>query len=193
MTPFKVPSSLRSGDAPLCHGPNLVEGPGPELVGDEVTPGTSYYPVRYWPFAPLIFDYVRHAMPYDRPGILSADETYALTAFLLHRNGIIEEDDVMDAKSLLGVVMPHRSRHVDRRQIGSPGDHGPGRCSPDIWNRAPEPNHAAVVVKPNRGRKQDPRRSQHLATSSLPTRAPASSSRSSTISTRPGNLTGKDE
>ncbi len=109
---------------PLCHGPNLVEGPGPVLVGEELT-GLSYYPVSYWPFAPLIFDFVRRAMPYDRAGILSADEAYALTALLLHRNDLIEEDDVMDANSLPKVVMPHRSRYVD-----PPADWKPGRPRP---------------------------------------------------------------
>ena len=108
-----------------CHGPNLVEGPGPELVGDEVTSRTSYYPLRYWQFAPLIFDFIRRAMPYDRPGFLGADETYALTAFLLHRNDIIQEGDVMDAKSLPTVRMPHRSRYVD-----PPPDWKPGRSRP---------------------------------------------------------------
>jgi len=48
-------------------------------------------------------------MPYDRPGRLSNDEVYALTAFLLFRNGIIEETDVMDAKSLAHVQMPYRA------------------------------------------------------------------------------------
>jgi len=46
-------------------------------------------------------------MPYDRPGILTDDETYAVTAFLLYRNGIILEDAVMDADSLPKVEMPH--------------------------------------------------------------------------------------
>ena len=50
-------------------------------------------------------------MPYDRPGRLAPDEAYALTAFLLFRNGIIQEDDVMDAKSLPKVQMPHRSEY----------------------------------------------------------------------------------
>ena len=48
-------------------------------------------------------------MPYDRPWHLTADEVYALVAFLLYRNGIIQEGDVMDAKSLPKVQMPHRA------------------------------------------------------------------------------------
>lgn len=109
---------------PLCHGPNLVEGPGPKLVGEDLE-GLSYYPVSYWPDAPLIFDFIRRAMPYDRAGILSDDEAYALTALLLHRNDLIEEEDVMDADSLPSVVMPHRSRFTE-----PPADWQPGRPRP---------------------------------------------------------------
>ena len=107
-----------------CHGPNLIEGPGPVLVGENLE-GVSYYPVSYWPYAPLIFDFVRRAMPYDRAGTLSADEAYALTALLLYRNGIIEEEDVMDADSLPRVVMPNRDRYTV-----PPADWQPGRPRP---------------------------------------------------------------
>ena len=95
-----------------CHGPNQIEGPAPRLVGGEVLPNTSYYPIPYWPFAPSIWDFINRAMPMDRPGYLSADEVYALTAFLLFRNGIIQETDLMDAKSLPKVQMPNRDRYT---------------------------------------------------------------------------------
>ena len=65
-----------------------------------------------WPFAPTIWGYIHRAMPYDRPGHLTVDEVYGLTAFLLHRNGIIEEDDVMDADTLPAVQMPHRADYT---------------------------------------------------------------------------------
>jgi cytochrome c len=93
-----------------CHGPTATEGPANELVGGEPTPSSSYFPIVYWPYATMIWDFIHRAMPYDRPGRLTADESYALTAFLLFRNGIIQEDDVMDAKSLPKVRMPHRDR-----------------------------------------------------------------------------------
>ena len=48
-------------------------------------------------------------MPYDRPGHLTPNEVYALTAFLLYRNDIIGDDDLMDAESLPAVEMPHRA------------------------------------------------------------------------------------
>jgi hypothetical protein len=91
-----------------CHGPTGTEGPAVVLVGGQVTSFTNYWPISHWPFAPSIWDYIRRVMPYDRPGVLTVDEAYAVTAFLLYRNGIIGEDDVMDAGSLPLVEMPHR-------------------------------------------------------------------------------------
>lgn len=94
-----------------CHGPTAKEGPALELVGGKILPGTNYFPIAYWPFAPTIWDYIHRAMPYNRPGRLTADEVYSLVAFLLFRNGIIQEEDVMDAKSLPKVQMPHRAEY----------------------------------------------------------------------------------
>ncbi len=94
-----------------CHGPTGKEGPALVLVGGEATLATNYFPIKYWPFAPPIWDFIHRAMPYDRPGRLTSDEVYALVAFLLFRNGIIQEDDVMDAKSLPRVQMPYRAEY----------------------------------------------------------------------------------
>jgi hypothetical protein len=92
-----------------CHGPTGKEGPGPNLIGGKPTIQTSYYPIIYWPYAPMVWDWINRAMPYDRPGRLTPNEAYALTAFLLFRNNLVQEEDVMDAKSLPKVQMPHRS------------------------------------------------------------------------------------
>jgi S-disulfanyl-L-cysteine oxidoreductase SoxD len=94
-----------------CHGPTGKEGPALVLVGGEATLATNYFPIKYWPFAPPIWDFIHRAMPYDRPGRLTSDEVYALVAFLLFRNDIIQEDDVMDARSLPKVQMPYRAEY----------------------------------------------------------------------------------
>jgi hypothetical protein len=47
-------------------------------------------------------------MPEPKPGSLTADEVYALTAFVLYRNAIIQESDVLDAKTLPKIRMPNR-------------------------------------------------------------------------------------
>ena len=95
-----------------CHGPTGAEGPSIPLVGGAVTTRTNYWPIRHWPFAPSIWDYIRRVMPYDRPGILTDDEAYAVTAFLLYRNDIISEEDVMDAQTLPLVRMPRRGDYA---------------------------------------------------------------------------------
>lgn len=71
----------------------------------------------YWPYATTLFDYVRRTMPITAPGSLTADETYALVAFVLAENGIIDRNAVLDAGALTAVRMPARDRFVpdDRR------------------------------------------------------------------------------
>ena len=102
-----------------CHGPTGtgIEGQGPyrTLVGCQGTLKTNH-PVRtigsFWPFATTVWDYINRAMPWNKEGSLSADEVYAVTAFLLYRNGIIQESDVLDAKSLPKIPMPNRNGFV---------------------------------------------------------------------------------
>ncbi len=62
---------------------------------------------------------ISRAMPFGNPGTLDADEVYSLVAALLHMNGIITEDAVMNAATLPAVVMPARDRFVvDDRKGG---------------------------------------------------------------------------
>jgi cytochrome c len=51
-------------------------------------------------------------MPLNQPGSLSADDTYAVTAFLLNRNKIIDTSEVMDKESLPKVRMPNRDGFI---------------------------------------------------------------------------------
>ncbi|HEU0020701.1 MAG TPA: cytochrome c [Dehalococcoidia bacterium] len=62
----------------------------------------------YWPYATTVFDYVKRAMPFDKPGSLTDEEVYAVTAWLLNQNGIIGEDEVMNAETLPEVKLPGR-------------------------------------------------------------------------------------
>ena len=66
----------------------------------------------FWQHAPTLWSYIRRTQPFDEPGVLTADEVYAVTAYLLHRNGIIGENDVMDATTLPRVRMPNRDGFV---------------------------------------------------------------------------------
>ena len=60
------------------------------------------------PFATTIWDYINRGMPLGREGSLKPDEVYALTAYILYRNNVIKEDEVLSAESLPKVKMPNR-------------------------------------------------------------------------------------
>jgi S-disulfanyl-L-cysteine oxidoreductase SoxD len=98
-----------------CHGPTGVEGPKDRLVGG-MNSLNSPKPVRtvgsYWPYATTLYDYIHRAMPFNAPQSLAPDEVYSLVAWLLHQNGIIPEDVVVDARSLPGIQMPNRDGFV---------------------------------------------------------------------------------
>jgi cytochrome c len=95
-----------------CHGVDGAGRPNDQLVGGQGTLRDAA-PIRtigsYWPYATTVFDYVRRAMPYVTPHSLTADETYAVTAYLLALNNVIAQDAVMDATTLPKVVMPNRA------------------------------------------------------------------------------------
>jgi mono/diheme cytochrome c family protein len=98
-----------------CHGEKGGGTPNDRLVGGQGTL-TQLAQVRtlgsYWPYATTVFDYIRRAMPFQAPQSLSNDETYALTAYLLALNGIIDDDETMDARSLPKVQMPNRDGFI---------------------------------------------------------------------------------
>ena len=99
-----------------CHG---VDGSGDsadELAGahhsltdnpPDKTIGT------YWPYATTLFDFTRRAMPLNSPGILSTDEVYAVTAYLLYLNKIIKNDTVINEVTLPKINMPNRQGFIN--------------------------------------------------------------------------------
>lgn len=104
-----------------CHGPTGTEGPNDVLVGIEpweAWPG-SVTVGGYWPYATTLYDYISRAMPQLTPGALTANQTYAVIAYILNRNGLVGAGAVMSAETLPEVRMPARERFVmDDRQGG---------------------------------------------------------------------------
>ena len=66
----------------------------------------------YWPYATTLFDYIRRAMPFATPGSLTADEIYAVSAYILAEAKIIDKSMVLDAQTLPRVEMPNRHGFV---------------------------------------------------------------------------------
>ncbi|MBI4204969.1 MAG: cytochrome c [Betaproteobacteria bacterium] len=99
-----------------CHGPEAKKGPmyGPMVggIGSFKTDKRMLTPGSMYPYAPILFDYIRRAMPMDRPQTLTANEVYALSAYLLNLNGLIPADAVMDQRSLVQVKMPNRDGFI---------------------------------------------------------------------------------
>jgi mono/diheme cytochrome c family protein len=103
-----------------CHGKTGKEGPNDVLVGR--LPGDAFPFAKdprapktigsYWPYATTVFDYIRRAMPPDKPGSLRDEEVYGLVAYLLSLNELIPPDAVMDAASLPKVKMPAHDHFV---------------------------------------------------------------------------------
>jgi mono/diheme cytochrome c family protein len=99
-----------------CHGEDAKGGPVyASMVGGigsfttnarVLTPGSMY------PYAPVLFDYIRRAMPMNEPQTLTNDEVYAVSAYLLNLNGLVPADAVMDAKSMSAVKMPNRDGFI---------------------------------------------------------------------------------
>src|SRR5262245_24579119 len=89
-----------------CHGPEakggaqFVYGSMVGGIGSFTTPTRVLTPGSMYPYAPILFDYTRRSMPMDKPQTLTNDEVYAVSAYLLHLNGLIPADAVMDAAAM---------------------------------------------------------------------------------------------
>jgi len=98
-----------------CHGENGSGGANDALAGGRGSL-RSNAPQKtvgsYWPYATTVFDYIRRAMPLPSPGVLTDDEIYAVTAYILYLNDIISEDAAMTATSLPAVRMPNREGFI---------------------------------------------------------------------------------
>ena len=94
------PGVTGRGEAPLVA---LVGGNGTlTATSPNKTVGS------YWPYATTLFDYIRRAMPFGQQKSLSNDEVYAVTAYVLFLNGILEEDRTITKVTLPNIEMPNR-------------------------------------------------------------------------------------
>jgi mono/diheme cytochrome c family protein len=108
--------ALYAAQCVACHGDGakggsmygtMVGGIGSFTTNTRVlTPGSMY------PYAPILFDYVRRTMPMTAPQSLNNDQVYALAAYILNLNGLVPDNAVMDAESLSKVMMPNRNGFI---------------------------------------------------------------------------------
>jgi S-disulfanyl-L-cysteine oxidoreductase SoxD len=89
----------------------------PPVVSDVKRNGiddTTLTIANYWPYATTLFDYIRRSMPWTAPRSLTDDQVYALTAYILAQNKLIDPNEVINAQSLPKVQMPNRSGFIPR-------------------------------------------------------------------------------
>jgi cytochrome c len=120
----KEGAELYAQKCAACHGKSGYEGRAPQLIKADPAATAKLPPclspcIRganvmaiHSPYAPTLWDYINRGMPFGKEGSLKPDEVYAITAFLLAKNGIIPEDQVIDAKSLPQIKMPNHDGYV---------------------------------------------------------------------------------
>jgi cytochrome c len=108
-----------------CHGNNdtdlsKIKLPAPLLVSDTLAKSRPKTIGNYWPYATTLFDYIRRTMPYNQPGSLTDHEVYSITAYLLYANKIISQNQLLNAKTLPGIVMPAKKLFIMDDRKGGP-------------------------------------------------------------------------
>ncbi len=95
----------------VCHG-DFAEGVDnwPKLAGGEGTLADKD-PVKtvgsYWPYLSTTWDYVHRSMPFGDAQSLSNDEVYAIVAYILYSNDLVEDDFELSKDTFLSVEMPN--------------------------------------------------------------------------------------
>ena len=111
----KLGADIFKSKCAKCHGQNGEGADEGALVGGKgslASPKPLKTVGSYWPYATTVFDYVNRAMPFKDPGSLTSDQVYSVVAHVLRLNGIVGENDVLDAKSLPKVAMPNREGFI---------------------------------------------------------------------------------
>ena len=110
----------------ICHG-DFAEGVDnwPKLAGGFDTLDRED-PVKtvgsYWPYLSTTWDYVNRSMPFGNAQSLQPDEVYAIVAYILYSNDLVDEDFVLSDQNFLDVEMPNRDGFIvdDRAETEFP-------------------------------------------------------------------------
>ena len=146
-----------------CHG-LFGEGEGrwPPLAGgeDSLTEDRPHKTVgSYWPYASTLWDYINRAMPFPAPQTLSVEEVYAISAYVLYLNDLVEDDFVLTQDNLASIKMPNEANfYMDDRP-----DTSNTRC----MKNCKDPKKI-IVVESLRGITPEQEASESSATASTP-------------------------
>lgn len=133
-----------------CHGefgesagrwPQLAQGKGTLASHDPVKTVGSYFP-----YLSSVFDYVRRAMPFGDPQSLTNDELYAVVAFVLNLNDIVDDKFVLSKETWAQVKMPNENGfYDDDREKSEKAFWNAKPCMKDCRPPVKITGHAAVI------------------------------------------------
>lgn len=110
----------------VCHGdfgegvdrwPVLTGGMG-SLTNDRPVKTTG----SYWPYLSTVWDYIHRAMPFGAAQTLTNDEVYAIVAYLMYMNDMVDDEFVLSRDNFLDVPMNNADGFYfdDRDQVEVP-------------------------------------------------------------------------
>jgi len=119
-----------------CHG-EFGEGVDrwPVLAGGQDSL-TSERPVKtigsYWPYLSTVFDYVNRAMPFGEAQSLTPDEVYAITAYLLYVNDIVEDEEFeLSSENFTSIKLPNEANFFEDPRPDTPSVAAAEPCMKD--------------------------------------------------------------
>jgi len=134
----------------MCHGDfgegvdrwPVLAGGGDTLSGDR--------PIKtigsYWPYLSTVFDYVNRAMPFAEARSLENDEVYALTAYLLYVNDLVDDEEFELSKSnFLDIRLPNEANFFADDRLSSPVFNKVEPCMKDCKPEAKVTGRARVL------------------------------------------------
>lgn len=116
---------IYSDNCAVCHG-DFGEGAGrwPVLAGGQDSLLRDR-PVKtigsYWPYLSTVFDYVRRAMPFGDARSLSDDDVYALTAYLMYLNDIVDDEEFeLSKENFASIRLPNEDNFIPDDRLSEP-------------------------------------------------------------------------
>ena len=133
----------------ICHG-DFGEGVDrwPVLAGGQGTLADDR-PVKtigsYWPYLSTVYDYVHRAMPFGDAQSLSDDEVYAIVAYVMYLNDLVEDDFVLSKANFLEVRLPNEPNFYPDDRDASPVMAKREACMTDCKTEVKITKRAAVL------------------------------------------------
>ncbi|MFK7945121.1 MAG: c-type cytochrome [Paracoccaceae bacterium] len=132
-----------------CHG-DFAEGVDrwPVLAGGQDTLADDR-PVKtvgsYWPYLSTVWDYVHRAMPFGNAQSLSDDEVYAITAYILYANDLVDDDFELSHENFQEVRLPNEANFFMDDRAESPVFQNREACMSDCKPTVEITKRAAVL------------------------------------------------